>query len=59
MKMMNTEPKYYPKNEANHIAEELNKIDPEWQYKVIDFADSGYSVIKVIDEEGNTIGYWN
>ena len=56
---MNAEPTYYPKEKANRIAEELRKADPEWQYKVIDFVDSGYSVIKVIDEEGNTVGYWN
>lgn len=59
MKLMNTEPTYYPKEKANRIAEELQKADPEWIYKVIDFVDSGYSVIKVIDEKGNTVGYWN
>ena len=59
MLLINTEPKYYPKNEAKRIVVELTNADPGWQYKVVDFIDSGYSMIKVIDEEGIFVGYWN
>jgi hypothetical protein len=59
MIIMNTEPKYFLNDEANNIAEQLQKADSEWQYKVVSFPDSNYSTIKVIDEYGQIVGYWN
>lgn len=59
MIIMNTEPRFFLNHEADRIAKELNEFDPDWQYKVVDFVNSGFSIIKVIDEEGITVGYWN
>jgi hypothetical protein len=59
MNILNTYPEYYSREQANRIAKELSISDPEWQYKVINYLNTNYCIIKVIDEQGKFVGYWN
>ncbi len=53
-------PKLYPPEKAEQIAAELNAQDDDWTYKVDhDPKGTGYSRIKVYDEDGEFVAYWS
>ncbi len=56
MKLIDTTPTLYPPLEAEKVAAEMQKGDPDWTYKVKhDPAGHGYSLIEVYGEDGEFV----
>jgi hypothetical protein len=57
MKLIDTTEKLMKPEEANRVAAEMNASDPDWKYTAVhDPKGTGYSFVKIEDEDGNFVG---
>lgn len=59
MKLIDTTPTPMSPSEAEYKAKLLKLSDPDWNYlPVHDPKGTGFSRIKILDENGNFIAWW-
>lgn len=57
MKLLDTTEKLFHPAEAERVAAEMQKGDPDWTYKVVhDPTGRGHSYIAIYDEAGEFVG---